>query len=174
MHEPERPEETLRVRMHHGMTHDLALEKLELLLGRQGTIDEQVRGLQVRRLKGQLLDGVSSASRSAPCCIPPYVIRTCTAELLPRVSSTPHACTLQPRYDPRLRRHPPPASPSIYVISLRMTAVLRKPLSCTRRPFSVSFSSRSPGFRGAAIALNAVAEMALSAMLQCSRPAHPS
>ena len=81
MYAPERPEETFRVRMHYGVTHDLALEELELLLGRQGTINEQVRGLQVRRLEGQLLDRVSSASRSAPCCIPPYVIRTCTAEL---------------------------------------------------------------------------------------------
>lgn len=46
-----------------------------------------------------------------------------------------------------------------------MTAVFKKPLSCTRRPFSVSFSSRSPGFFGAAMTLKAVAGIALSAML---------
>lgn len=63
----------------------------------------------------------------------------------------------------------PPASPSMYVIWLRMTAVFRKPLSCTRKPFSVSFSSRSPGFLGALISLKAVAGIALSSILQASQ-----
>ena len=44
--------------------------------------------------------------------------------------------------------------------------MFRKPLSCTRSPFSVSFSSRSPDFFGALISLNAVAGIALSTMLR--------
>ena len=64
-----------------------------------------------------------------------------------------------------MRRHLPPASPSMYVISLWMTAVFKKPLSETRRPLVVSFSSGSPGFFGAAMDLNAVAETVLFRIL---------
>lgn len=46
-----------------------------------------------------------------------------------------------------------------------MTAVFKKPLSEMRNPFSVSFSSRSPCFRGAAICLNAVAGTVLFVIL---------
>ena len=46
-----------------------------------------------------------------------------------------------------------------------MTAVFKKPLSETRRPFVVSFSSRSPGFFGAATDLNAVADIVLLRIL---------
>jgi hypothetical protein len=59
----------------------------------------------------------------------------------------------------------PPASPSIYVIVLCITAVFKKPLSATRKPFLVSFSSRSPGFAGEDMALKAVAGMLLSLIL---------
>src|SRR5713226_2801672 len=58
-----------------------------------------------------------------------------------------------------------PASPSMNVIWLCMTAVLRKPLSDTRRPLGVSFSTRSPGLSGAAIALKAAADIVLSLIL---------
>lgn len=53
----------------------------------------------------------------------------------------------------------------MYVISEVMTAVFKKPLSEMRNPFSVSFSSRSPCFRGAAICLNAVAGTVLFVIL---------
>jgi hypothetical protein len=53
----------------------------------------------------------------------------------------------------------------MYVIWLWMTAVLRKPLSDTRRPLGVSFSTRSPDFSGAAITLKADAETVLSLTL---------
>jgi hypothetical protein len=46
-----------------------------------------------------------------------------------------------------------------------MTAVFKNPLSETRRPRSVSFSSRSPLARGAFMSLNAVAEMELLTIL---------
>ena len=65
---------------------------------------------------------------------------------------------------------PPPASPSIYVISDVMTAVFKNPLSATRKPLSVSFSSRSPGLRGAAICLKAVAGTVLFVILQAVIP----
>ena len=61
--------------------------------------------------------------------------------------------------------HSLPASPSMKVIEDVMTAVFKKPLSAMRSPFSVSFSSLSPGFLGALIALNAIAGMELSAIL---------
>ena len=64
-----------------------------------------------------------------------------------------------------VRNRAPPASPSMYVISLCMTAVFMKPLSATRSPRAVSFSSLSPSLRGAAIALNAVACTLLFDML---------
>lgn len=47
-----------------------------------------------------------------------------------------------------------------------MTAVFKKPLSETRKPFVVSFSSRSPGFFGAAMDLNAVADTVLLRILE--------
>jgi len=47
-----------------------------------------------------------------------------------------------------------------------MTAVFKKPLSETLNPRVVSFSSRSPGFFGAAIDLNAVADTVLLRMLE--------
>ena len=53
----------------------------------------------------------------------------------------------------------------MYVISLWMTAVFRKPLSETRKPLVVSFSSRSPSFFGAAMDLNAVADTVLLRIL---------
>ena len=62
----------------------------------------------------------------------------------------------------------PPASPSMYVMVLCITAVFKKPLSWIRKPFSVSFSGRSPGFAGAFISLKAVAAMALSLILSRS------
>ena len=73
----------------------------------------------------------------------------------------------------KLRRHlreykSPPASPSMYVISLRITAVLRKPLSATLSPLFVSFSSRSPA-SGAFISLKAVAGTPLSEILRDMR-----
>jgi hypothetical protein len=46
-----------------------------------------------------------------------------------------------------------------------MTAVFKKPLSETRKPLSVSFSSRSPTALGAEMALKAVAGMLLSEIL---------
>ena len=52
------------------------------------------------------------------------------------------------------------------VISLRITAVFKKPLSATRRPFSVSFSSLSPGVTKEFMSLKAVADILLSAMLR--------
>ena len=47
-----------------------------------------------------------------------------------------------------------------------MTAVFKKPLSETRKPLVVSFSSRSPGFFGAAMDLNAVADTVLLRILE--------
>lgn len=47
-----------------------------------------------------------------------------------------------------------------------MTAVFRNPLSATRIPRSVSFSSGSPGRFGALIALKAVADIVLFKILQ--------
>ena len=46
-----------------------------------------------------------------------------------------------------------------------MTAVFKKPLSETRKPLVVSFSSRSSGFFGAAMDLNAVAGTVLFRIL---------
>ena len=56
----------------------------------------------------------------------------------------------------------------MYVIWLWMTAVFMKPLSATRRPLVVSFSSGSPGFLGAAMDLNAVAETVLLRILDAA------
>lgn len=53
----------------------------------------------------------------------------------------------------------------MYVISLRITAVFRNPLSATRKPLVVSFSSLSPGANGAFITLKEVAEILLSTIL---------
>ena len=47
-----------------------------------------------------------------------------------------------------------------------MTAVFKKPLSETRKPLAVSFSSRSPGFFGAAMDLKAVADTVLLRILK--------
>ena len=44
---PKRPEEALRIRVHDRVPHNFALEELELLFGRQGTMDEKIRGLEV-------------------------------------------------------------------------------------------------------------------------------
>lgn len=46
-----------------------------------------------------------------------------------------------------------------------MTAVFKKPLSETRKPLVVSFSSRSPSFFGEAMDLNAVADTVLLRIL---------
>lgn len=53
----------------------------------------------------------------------------------------------------------------MYVIVELITAVLRNPLSETRRPFSGAFSSRSFPFRGALMSLKAVADMVLLEIL---------
>ena len=75
------------------------------------------------------------------------------------------------------------ASPSMHVISLWMTAVFTKPPSKTRKPSVVSFSPGSPGFFGAAMDLNAVADIVLLRIpnttfqrglpLRCSHPGAP-
>jgi hypothetical protein len=57
----------------------------------------------------------------------------------------------------------------MYVISLWMTAVFKKPLSDTLNPLSVSFSSRSPGAFGALIDLKAVADTVLFKILAPER-----
>lgn len=127
------------------MVQDLLLEQGRLVFRRERAVDEEVCCLEVVGVQSELFDWVSSVSQHYSS-----QFSDVTLECIPI----------------RCGGYAPPASPSIYVISLLITAVFRYPLSAIRRPLVVSFSGLSPGLKGALISLNAVAAILLSAILQ--------
>ena len=111
-HEPERPEEALGIRVHDRMPHHFTLEEAVLFLGRQGAVNEQVRGLQVRGLERKLLDWVAPGpdSVSPGPSSPRYCTLTCSGGLR-RVRAGPGQRTRVGVQS--LECDAPPASPSM-------------------------------------------------------------
>ncbi len=56
-------EERLEVLVQQRVLADLRIEVLELLGRRELAVDEQVRGLQERRVLGELLDGIAAVAQ---------------------------------------------------------------------------------------------------------------
>ena len=56
----ERLKKLFGVCVHISVTKDLCFKVFKLILGGERTIDEKVRGLEVRRTLGELLNGITS------------------------------------------------------------------------------------------------------------------
>ena len=72
-HSPERTAELLGISMDDAVVRNLSLKDAKLWLSRQGTVNEEVRRLEMRGVKGKLFNRVPPAAQSVNQLVLPWL-----------------------------------------------------------------------------------------------------